>query len=72
MSEGRTMLGGRRYKIIREMVNEEWVNDVAAYEDGEDLCVTPKVFDALEDAEKRGVRSANDQVDAPSGARSAE
>ena len=48
--DGRTMLGGRRYKIIRELLDGEWTNGVAAYEDRDDLVVTPKVFDALEDA----------------------
>jgi hypothetical protein len=52
MKDGRTMLGGRRYKIIRELLDAEWVNGTAAYEDGEDLVVTSKVFDALEDAQR--------------------
>jgi len=53
----RTMLGGRRYKTIRE-TGGEWTNDVAAYEDGDDLCVTARVFDAFEDVEKRGALMA--------------
>ena len=52
-SDGRTMLGGRRYKIIRELVDAEWTNGVAAFEDGQDLCVTPKVFDEFEDVRGR-------------------
>ena len=53
MSQGRTMLGGRNYKVIREVLDDKWTNGVVAYVDGEDLCVHPKVFDAFEDAMSR-------------------
>ena len=56
------MLGGRRYKIIRELLDGEWTNGVAAYEDRDDLVVTPKVFDALEDARADGAHTANSLI----------
>lgn len=48
---GRTMPGGRHFKVIRE---ELYLVGPHAYKEGEDLMVTSKMFDALEDAEKRG------------------
>jgi len=49
MTAGRTMLGGRYYKIIREGVDPTRADDAVAYKDGEDLCVTSKVYDAILD-----------------------
>ena len=53
----RSMLGGRRYKTIREVETvSEADREVGAIDVGEDLVVSKKVFDAFEDAVKRAKR----------------
>jgi len=52
----RTMLGGRRFKIIREVKAGD--STVIARRYGEDLQVTGEVFDAFEDAVKQGAHTA--------------
>jgi len=52
MNEGRTMLGGQHYKIIREDKDIHWKEKVVAIEKGEDLIVSSKLFDTLEGFKK--------------------
>ena len=51
MNTRRTMLGGRRYKVIREDIDyaHGCEGDFQAHEAGDDLVVSPRVFDAFED-----------------------